>query len=84
MKLANKDFKTAIINMLKDLKETNETSRNKEHNVWGKIFALGGPNSSPLRSYKKQKKIARETMETKVQRDLKKKNNNTSVTSEIV
>lgn len=36
MTLANKDCKTAIVNMLKGLKETNETSRNKEHNVLGR------------------------------------------------
>lgn len=33
MELANKDFERVIINVLKDLKETTRTSRNKEHNI---------------------------------------------------
>lgn len=86
MKLANKDFKTAIINMLKDLKGTNETSRNKEHNVWGENVPWMDLTVLHFKAIKSRKKIARETMETKLQRDLKKKKNtkNTSVTSEIV
>lgn len=47
IELENKDFKTAIINMLKDLKETNETSRNREHNIWKK-YALDGPTAHSI------------------------------------
>lgn len=58
--------------MLKDLKETNETSRNQEHNVWEKNVPWMDLTVLHYEAIKSRKKIARETMETKVQRYLKK------------
>lgn len=63
--------------------KTNEPSRNKEHNVGGKSAPWMDLTVLHYKDVKSRKKTARETMETEVQRDLK-RNQNTSVTSEVI